>query len=103
MKKKPSALLYDHQHDDLMLMFALWWREKMKKEQFILSYNRKVFFNTLPDHIKVRLSHKLRRAAVHLPPMSPCQKLYFSSNDPNLITTTGFDHTGFEWILDSFR
>eukprot|EP00957_Ditylum_brightwellii_P023312 1759756-Ditylum_brightwellii.AAC.1 len=61
-----------------MLMFALWWREKSKREKFTLSYNRKEFFNSLPDHIK-------------------------ASHDPTLITTTGFDYEGFEWVLDHFK
>eukprot|EP00957_Ditylum_brightwellii_P162671 12387511-Ditylum_brightwellii.AAC.1 len=61
MRNEPSFLLVDHQHDDLILMFALWWREKSKKEQFILSPSRKEFFNSLPDHLKARLSHKLGR------------------------------------------
>eukprot|EP00957_Ditylum_brightwellii_P196579 14978070-Ditylum_brightwellii.AAC.1 len=64
----------------------------MKKEQFILSCNRNVFFNSLPDHIKSRLFHKLRRVAVFLPSMLPWQKLYFSSHDSTLFTTTRFDH-----------
>eukprot|EP00957_Ditylum_brightwellii_P179761 13693755-Ditylum_brightwellii.AAC.1 len=96
MGNKPSALLFAHQYDDLMLMFALWWREKTKKEKFILSCNGKFFSNSLSDHIKVRLSHKLRRVDVHLPYMSPWQKLYFSGHDPTLITTTGFDCADFE-------
>eukprot|EP00957_Ditylum_brightwellii_P109689 8366707-Ditylum_brightwellii.AAC.1 len=86
-----------------MLMFALWWREKIKREECTLSCNRKEFFNSLPDHLKARLSHKLGRVSVWLPPLLPWQKLFFGSHDPTLITTIGSDHKGFEWVLDHFK
>eukprot|EP00957_Ditylum_brightwellii_P003363 254814-Ditylum_brightwellii.AAC.1 len=103
MGNKLPALLVDHQHDDLMLMFVLWWREKSKREKCILSCNRKAFFNSLPDHLNARLSHKLGKVSVQLPHLLPWQKLFFNSHDPTLITTTGLDHEGFEWILDRFK
>eukprot|EP00957_Ditylum_brightwellii_P110145 8401052-Ditylum_brightwellii.AAC.1 len=62
-----------------MLMFPLRWKEKTKKDQFILSRNKKDFFNSFPDHIKA------------------------SGHVPTLITTTGFGHAGFEWILEYFE
>eukprot|EP00957_Ditylum_brightwellii_P040103 3035028-Ditylum_brightwellii.AAC.1 len=102
MGNKPSTLLVDHQHDDLMLMFARWWREKTKKEQFILSYNRKEFFNSPPDHLKARLSHKLGRVSVWLPHLLPWQKLFFSGHDPTLITTTWLDLGPLQGSLQSF-
>eukprot|EP00957_Ditylum_brightwellii_P145658 11090247-Ditylum_brightwellii.AAC.1 len=92
MENKPSVLLVAHQHDDLMLMFTLWWRKESKREKFILSCNRKEFFNSLPDHLNARLSHKLGRVSVQLPHLLPWEKLFFSGHDPTLITTTGFDH-----------
>eukprot|EP00957_Ditylum_brightwellii_P041261 3123915-Ditylum_brightwellii.AAC.1 len=35
--------------------------------------------------------------------MLPWQKLFFCGHDSTLITTTEFDHEGFEWILDHFK
>eukprot|EP00957_Ditylum_brightwellii_P195999 14933875-Ditylum_brightwellii.AAC.1 len=53
--------------------------------------------------LKARLCLKMRRHFVAPPPLSPWYKLFISSDDVAMITTTGFDHEGFPWLLQLFK
>eukprot|EP00957_Ditylum_brightwellii_P121169 9241209-Ditylum_brightwellii.AAC.1 len=66
-------------------------------------YNMKAFYSSLPDEIKARLFFKLRRSIVHLPHLSLWQKMFYTGDNPTLITATGFDKKEFKWILERFQ
>ena len=101
MGNEISSALQDD--DDDIIMLAWWWCHRTKKEKFVFSRNRKAFFNALPEDLKVQLCMKMRRHFVALPPLSPWHKLFLSGDDAALITTTGFDHEGFSWLLQNFE
>jgi len=85
--------------DELILFLLL----KKKRQKFIHSRNRKVFFKQLSTEARKRRRRCIPRDALHMPEDSGWRKLYNSRNDQALITLTGLDHFAFDYLESKFR
>ena len=73
-----------------------------KDADYVPSRNRHVMRTVLSKEDGRRRSGYIPRCALQHPLVSAFSTLYRSGDDSALITVTGFNHTGFQYLLSKF-